>query len=108
MASHATRQGTLVHSRLSSPHEPLWTDPGLQEKSGTGAREPISSYKRTGGGGGQKTTTTKRVMENESSNLPQMFFACEEKATFHQYDGTVYVVGRRVPLLSLPEKSKVY
>ena len=41
-SSHATRQGTLGHSRLSSA-EPLWTDPGL--KSGINVRELISTKK---------------------------------------------------------------
>ena len=38
--SHATRQGTLGHSRVSIA-EPLWTDPGL--KSGICVCEPMST-----------------------------------------------------------------
>ena len=38
--SHATRQGTLGHSRVSIA-EPLWTDPGL--KSGISVREQLST-----------------------------------------------------------------
>ena len=37
-SSHATRKGTLGHSR------PLWTDPGL--KSGNSVRELISTQKQ--------------------------------------------------------------
>ena len=44
MSSHATRQETLGHSRLSSQlAEPLWTGPGL--KSGISVRELISTLK---------------------------------------------------------------
>ena len=42
-SSHATRQGTLIHSR-SQLAEPLWTDPGL--KNGSGERELISTLKK--------------------------------------------------------------
>ena len=41
-SSHATRQGTLGHSRQSKLAEPLWTD--LDLKSGTGVRELISAF----------------------------------------------------------------
>ena len=42
-SSHATRQGTLGHSR-SQLADPPWTDPGL--KSGISVRELISAYKK--------------------------------------------------------------
>ena len=42
MSSHATRQGTLSHSRLSSLGHCMWTDPGL--KSGISVRELIFTY----------------------------------------------------------------
>ena len=41
MSSHATCQGTVIHSRLT---EPLWTDPGL--KSGISVLELISTSKK--------------------------------------------------------------
>ena len=41
--SHAARQGTLGHSRLTQVAKPLWTDPGL--KSGISVRELISIKK---------------------------------------------------------------
>ena len=57
-SSHLTRQGTLVHGRISSLilaqssqlAEPLWTDPGV--KSGTSVRElifPVKKKKKNAG-----------------------------------------------------------
>ena len=41
-SSHATRQGTLGHSRLAELAEPLWNDIGV--KSGISVLELISTY----------------------------------------------------------------
>ena len=55
-SSHATDQGTLGHSRLSSLSS--WTDPSV--KSGISVRELISTKKNKKGGGEKKKKKRRR------------------------------------------------